>query len=342
MARINRFLSLTNKIEELLYLYQPGSVLPSEQILSDRFDVTKPTLRRALKELEKNGLIRTKNGIGNIVIRHPETFSKEIIFLCDDMAFFADTLINFSTESAKHGYISSIVPLSGDSKMRDRIVQTVLERKPAGIILYSGPREKVGIQIPKNLPMLQLIRRQDDLHGDLLTFQNAAAETKVVRQFYAEGCRKFALYGLGEINPSAAEERRKGFLEGMKMVRLTVRERNHLPPGSSKEQQEAFFRLFADPKKAPDAVCCLNDNCAGNFFMEMKKRGISVENLHVSGFDASHFTAFFPIPILSVEPPLAELGRRAVELLTRRIENRGLAKVNETLKSKLKYMKKEE
>ena len=76
--------------------------------------------------------------------------------------------------------------------------------------------------------------------------------------------------------------------------------------------------------------------------MEMKKRGISVENLHVSGFDASHFTAFFPIPILSVEPPLAELGRRAVELLTRRIENRGLAEVNETLKSKLKYMKKEE
>ena len=113
-------------------------------------------------------------------------------------------------------------------------------------------------------------------------------------------------------------------------------------PESSAEQLESFFRLFTDPKKAPDAVCCLNDNCAGHFFMEMKKRGLAVENLHISGFDANHFTAFFPKPILSVKPPLAELGKRAVEILTRRIENRGLAEVNETLKSEVKYMKKEE
>ena len=342
MARTNQYLGISHKLEQLLCQHQPGTPLPSEQALSLRFKVSKPTLRRALKELENRGLIQTENGVGSFLLNQPKTLSREIIFWCDDLVFFAETLKVFSIESANRGYISSIVPLSGDAIMRGRIFQTALQRNPAGLILYGNIGNGIDLSVPKRLPMLQLIRRHPNLPGDLLAFQNGAAVTQIVRRFYSEGCRKFVLYGPDEINQAAAEERRIGFLEGMRMIRLRVRENSLLLPGSATEQKEAFFQRFADSQNRPDAVCCLNDHCAGRFFMEMNRRGLHVESLHVSGFDANHFTKFFPKTILTVRPPMAELGKRAVELLIRRIENPRLAESDEILKSELAYTKKEE
>ena len=341
MARINRYFSLSYRLEQYLNLFPQGSILPSEQAISDRFQVSKQTLRRALKELEKMGLIQTKNGIGNMVIGHSESFFKELIFLCGNIVFFSEALTNFCKESAERGYIASIVPLHGDAGMCNKIFQTVLQRNPAGIILYKDPKQKIDIPVPENMPILHIIRRQEGIPGDLLTVQRVSAIKNIVSRFYAEGCRKFALYGFRGINPFAVEERRNGFLDGMKKLRLKVHKERILLPGSTQEQTDAFFQLFADEKKSPDAVCCMNDHCAGHFFAEMNQRGLPVDRLHVSGFDAHFFSYFFPKTILSVKVPMAELGKRAVELLIRRIENRGLSPVNETLKSELIYMKRE-
>lgn len=335
MARINRYLSLSNELERYLYQNQRGNRLPSEEELARRFEASKPTLRKALKILKQKGLIQTENGIGNTVLNHPATISKELIFFCSDLVFFADTLKEFSIESANNGYISSIISLPPDSIMRERIFKTALQKKPAGIILYAGAEKKIDLPIPQNIPILHLVRRYSELRGDLLSFQNREAETAIVRKLYAEGCRRFALYGMEKINPDAAEERKKGFLTGMKMVRLRPRNNSILLPSATEEQIEAFFQLFTDPKNCPDAVCCLNDHCAGDFLLEMNRRKLSVETLRISGFDANGFTLFFPKRILTVKPPMEMLGKRAVELLIRRIENTGLAEINEILKSEL-------
>ena len=71
--------------------------------------------------------------------------------------------------------------------------------------------------------------------------------------------------------------------------------------------------------------------------MEMKKRGIPLDRLKVSGFDCSPVTMFYPSPILTVKLPLEDLGDRAAELLIRRIENPKLAEIQEKLGSELIY-----
>ena len=43
----------------------------------------------------------------------------------------------------------------------------------------------------------------------------------------------------------------------------------------------------------------------------------------LSGFDHASLTAFLPHELLTVEPPLDELGKCAAEMLIRRIENPG-------------------
>ena len=330
MARKNIYIGLTNRIEQYLCGMPCGEMLPPEQELADYFKVSKPTLRRAMAPLRRDGCIKSCNGVGNTVTRAPEMFRRELVFVCTDLIFFADTLKKFSEECTKNNYTSSIVPLSNNPGMQALILRSVFRRSPAGIVLYTGCEEVSDAVSPTcAIPLLYLIRRGSKLQGDLLTFQNSEAVADIVRNFYADGCRRFALFD-NRTNLLAAEERFQGFLAGLRKVRLQPREELICRNPACYEK---FFSCFRAEHSRPHAVCCLNDLSAGDFFSEMRKRGLSAAGLRVSGFDGSPVTAFYPHPILTVRPPLEELGRQAAELLIRRIENPGLAPFCEKLES---------
>ncbi len=329
MSRKNIHSGLSRKIEQYLCRCSVGELLPPEQKLADHFQVSKPTLRLALAPMIENGFLEAVNGVGNVVRKLPHTLHKELVFVCSDLVFFADTLKNFSIKTSNSGYISSIVPLSGDEATQVRILNTVFEREPAGIVLYTGG---ASYEPPaSSIPILHLIRRNDTIPGDLLTFQNAGAMSRIVRRFYEEGCRKFALFGW-QVNPNAAREREQGFRDGLNQVRLQVRENLIC---TRQERCDEFFAGFAQPSRRPDAICCMNDLCAGELLKEMRMRDIPYDSLKISGFDCSPVTQFYPRSILTVRLPLAELGNRAADLLIRRIENPRLAELNEKLESEL-------
>ena len=46
---------------------RPGEALPSEVRLAEQFEVSRPTVRRALSEMEQEGLIRRERGRGTFV-----------------------------------------------------------------------------------------------------------------------------------------------------------------------------------------------------------------------------------------------------------------------------------
>jgi len=61
--------SITRQIESLILkgILRPGERLPSERDLAQRFDVSRPSLRSALTDLEERGLIETRSGAGVFV-----------------------------------------------------------------------------------------------------------------------------------------------------------------------------------------------------------------------------------------------------------------------------------
>lgn len=96
-----------------------------------------------------------------------------------------------------------------------------------------------------------------------------------------------------------------------------------------------FFELFRNPEKRPDAVCCLNDTCAGDFIRIMRRMKIDLTGIRLSGFDHAPLITFLPHELLTVEPPMAELGDCAAELLIRQIENPVFGFTQKKLASKL-------
>lgn len=336
MARSSIYTALVGRIERKLGTLEIGDPLPSEQTLAAEFGVCKPTVRRALAELADNGLIIKKNGVGSIVVGTVRVIPRELIFLCCDLAFFHESLKSFGDCAVNANFLSSIVPLHGDLDTRVRIISTAIARKPAGIALYAGDdrtgRAGYRALAECGIPQLYLIRMPEGMNGDLLTFENEDGIAAVVRRLYEQGCRKFALYGDGDVNPYAAAERVRGFHDGMRKLRLIPREEwVCLTP----EARAGFAEQFRDPRRRPDAAVCLNDVCAGNFYRMLTKAGIDPTGLRISGFDASPLARFLPFPLLSVKPPLAELGEAAAQMLIRRIENPAFGFVTRKLSSQL-------
>lgn len=339
MARGNIYRTLLGKLEKKFSTLPEGAQLPAEQELADTFGVSKPTLRRALAELAERGMIVKQNGVGSTVARSSKVISRELVFLCHDVVFFAESLKSFSRTVADANYLPSIIPLSGDASGQERIIATAIARKPAGIVLYADPvharLDAYRLLTECGIPVLFLIRTPEGLDGNLLTFENADGITGIVRQFYQEGRRRFALFGASAINPLAARERTLGFLAGLKKCRLLPQPDWICGPDRSPQERNAFFDLFRTPEKAPDAVCCLNDYCAGELIRQLKARGIDFSGLRISGFDHSPLTAFIPHALLTVEPPMEKLGREAAAMLIRQIENPAFGFTMRKLSSRL-------
>ena len=337
MSRKNIYLELVGKLERKLCGMLESSMLPPEQQLAEELGVSKPTLRRALDAMLDAGQIRKVNGVGVFVVKCEKAISREIIFLCHDIVFFAETLKSFGEVAALSNYFMSIVPLSGDAKAQERLVASVAARRPAGVVVYGDPRnDKLAAfhQLAEyGIPAVYLIRLPHGIDSNLATFGNADGITEIVETFYNDGCRRIALYGDAMVNPAAGSEREQGFLAGMKKCRLKPHEELWCPHDADAQRREAFLQLLSDADKRPDAICCLNDYCVGALVKALLRRGVDISKIRFSGFDHSPLSEFIPVDILTVEPPMHELGIVSAKLLIRQIENPDFAFQRKKLKA---------
>ena len=325
MPRNNVYPELLGKLEKRFSVLTEKSLLPPEQQLADELGVSKPTLRRALQVMVDAGNLRKINGVGIMLERAPKTISRELIFVCHDILFFAEALNCFGAYAAEANYLISVIPLAGDRQAQERIIASVAERNPAGIIIYADPEHNdlKGYEMLARIGIssVYLIRLPEGVEGNLLEFGNADGMTEIVETYYRKGCRKFALYGDKRVNPGAAIERTQGFLNGMRVCRLKPREEYMCLPDASQDVREKFFQTLADSRQRPDVICCLNDHCAGQLMNAMRTRELDLSVFHFSGFDHSPLSEFLPQPVLTVEPPMQELGQAAAEMLVRQAEN---------------------
>ena len=99
--------------------------------------------------------------------------------------------------------------------------------------------------------------------------------------------------------------------------------------------REATCRLLdlADP---PTAIFAFNDNMAIGAMQAASARGLRVpEDISVVGFDDTAEAAITVPALTTVRQPLAELGRTAVSLLLRQVENRRLEPLRVELQTRL-------
>jgi LacI family transcriptional regulator len=102
------------------------------------------------------------------------------------------------------------------------------------------------------------------------------------------------------------------------------------------EGGEAAAAKLLDLPDPPTAVFAFNDNMAVAVVREARKRGLRVpEDLSVVGFDDSEQAGIVTPALTTVRQPLAEMGRMAVSLLLRLLENQRVEGLKVELQTRL-------
>ena len=94
-------------------------------------------------------------------------------------------------------------------------------------------------------------------------------------------------------------------------------------------------RLLDEPDP-PTAIFAFNDNTAIGAMRVARERGLRVpEDISIVGFDDSEQSAIVYPSLTTVRQPLAEMGRMAVSLLLRLLDNQRLEALHIELKTRL-------
>jgi LacI family transcriptional regulator len=102
------------------------------------------------------------------------------------------------------------------------------------------------------------------------------------------------------------------------------------------EGGEVAAAKLLDLPEPPTAIFAFNDNMAVAVLRETRKRGLRVpEDVSVVGFDDSEPAKIVSPALTTVRQPLAEMGRMAVSLLLRLLENQRVEGLNIELQTRL-------
>ncbi|MCX7917307.1 MAG: substrate-binding domain-containing protein [bacterium] len=180
----------------------------------------------------------------------------------------------------------------------------------------------------EKIPIVFLNYRSEKVSCDYVMPDNKGGIIKAIGYLYNKGHRKISLFGMKPLGIHQ-KERLEGYIEGLKIFGLEIKEEYiNLPErkiGGTEEINEyarQTLKNWFSMKERPTAVITFGDIYALSLIGESAKIGIKVpDELSIIGFDNIINCLYSNPTLTSIEQPLEEMGKKAVELLIERIKN---------------------
>ncbi len=201
-------------------------------------------------------------------------------------------------------------------------------RNVDGLIIEENIPDEIIEKLKEKVPVVLLNTKTDKVSVDYVMPDNEGGIIKAIRYLYEKGHRKISLFGMKPLGIHQ-KERLEGYYEGLKIFGLKVKkEYISLPERKiggieevnryARETLKNWFKL----KERPTGIITLGDVYALSLIGEADKLGIKVpDDISIIGFDNIINCLYSNPPLTSIEQPLEEMGKKAVELLIERIKN---------------------
>ncbi len=326
--------------------YSAGDWLPAERTLAKEFGVDRRTVHLAIDRLVGSGL----------VIRHPHC--RPIVGSADDAVgegraqtpsgnanFVALVMWRGSgemeraqtaqqrifwgmnqalDEAGRHGVFMDLGTLGTSEEnaaQEAERLRYIAEQGFGGVVFYPYAYRRNGAlieEIQQTVPFVT-IDRQCAAATDFVGIENYQAMYNTVQHLIAQGHRRIAYVTKNE-PIVAVQDRLHGYLgamydAGLEDMVLAVPEH---PVQNKWTAIEAVFRLPAAER--PTAAAVFNDYSAVHLTEHLERLGLSVpEEVAVTGFDDIVTALPGGVGLTTVAQPYEEIGRKAVELILRRV-----------------------
>lgn len=310
---------------------QQGYKLPTELELAQRYQLSRQTVRHALRLLEEDGLIHRRQGSGSYTTGlSPNAAPRQIAIITSflDDYIFPAILHDANRVLSGYGY-STVVYATENQVSRERdILQRLLEEPVSGLLVEGA---KTALPTP-NLDLYHRLRQTGIptvfLYG---VYREIASPVCVADDNYGGGYQlaryligkgHTELAGIFKSDDAQGPQRYHGALAAIRDAGLPIRDNRFAWFDTEdrrrlQEQDGGFLSNFLQKRLGPaTAVICYNDEVAFHLVQCLLAAGRRVpEDVAVVSFDNSYLSQLSPVPLTSLSHR-SRMGRVAAEHLS--------------------------
>jgi DNA-binding LacI/PurR family transcriptional regulator len=317
--------------------YVPGERLPSDAELAARFDASRLTVMRAVRELETAGLVQRRAGSGTFVRGAPGPQTQVFGLLMPDLGEgevfepIAQAIVR-SAETRHHRLLWGGAPASGQGKeaQAEELCRYFISRKVAGVFFspveLTANQDEVNRRIADSLssagiPIVLIdrciLRYPERSRYDLVGIDNRRSGYRMTKHLLQAGCRRVAFaYRPG--SAPTVEARMSGYRDAL--WRHGMDADPALAFATDGSDAETARKMFESLR--PDGIVCANDLTAAKLMHNLLQCGIRIpEDVRMVGINDVKYASFLPVPLTTLRQPCQNLGNAAMALMLDRREH---------------------
>ncbi|MBR2189438.1 MAG: GntR family transcriptional regulator [Eubacterium sp.] len=327
-----KYLDIADVIEGRIldYTYNDAtSPIPPELTLAEQFNVSRQTIRNALKYLEKKKLVYSIQGSGTFIVKENVSSlppSKNVAVIMNSIGNyiypFKSAAVNH--QLAREGYIATIFSTENRLDYEARILDNLMGSNYAGIILEPScsylPRFdlKPFRTLMSRIPFILIDDTYRELDLPSIKMDDFAGGKLATEHLIANGHRK--IFYVGRSDNGQGIRRFNGYLEALKKHRLPFSD-DRVYWYSLRTFKDYFHETFPALLKqirSCTAAFIYNDEFAQKLIPALQENGIRIpEDLSVVGYDNFLTSPDFDPPLTTIRYPYEEVGQKAAENLLR-------------------------
>lgn len=323
--------------------YAPGARIPSEAQLVRRFDTSRPTVARALRDLEHAGYLERRMGSGSYVRLPAEVGGKLLGLLIPELGqteVFDPICGEIARSVQAHGLTllwgnASADGSGSNNRQAEQLCRQYIEQKVAGVFFapvvlkLAGGRYEVNRRIAQTLdragiPVVLLDRDVEKFPRrskfDMVAVDNRRAGYVQAEHLLKLGCRRIGYVAQPLYSP-AADARISGYREAMLQYGIHPQD-DWVRRGELADVR--FVKQLVETRL--EAVICANDHLAANLMHNLGELGVRVpRDVRVVGLDNVKYAKLLSVPLTTLQQPCRDLGAAAVRAMTERMNSPSMA-----------------
>ncbi|MGQ9629008.1 MAG: GntR family transcriptional regulator [bacterium] len=315
---------------------KPGERIPSENELSRKYNITRMTVRQAIKELINEGWLYTRRGVGTFCAAIPEqeeSYNIIGVILPTVASYIFPQIVRGIDDVINGGGYRMMLLNTNESLEREgQQLRTLIDKKVRGAIIE---RTKSAVESP-NRPYFEELRARgipivfidsyiEGFDSSCVILDEVKGAAEAVEYLIRLGHRRIGCIYKGSYYAGAG--RLEGYRLALERNNIEYDERLTLSydvTGDEKHIYALARRLLSMGEGRPTAIFCFNDQCATQAYNAARDEGLEVpRDLSIVGFDDSDLALLSKVPLTTVSHPKYEMGKKAAEILMSLIEGSG-------------------
>lgn len=335
-------------IDDIYSMIQSGNFSYDEPIctekqLSLQYGVSRITAKRAITDLEHQGILYRKRGVGSFVARDmtvkkprtaaPAQTSNTFAFLLPfDTAKggLIDTVTEVSTSLNKSGYFMGIYITSDNASKEKHTIRQLMDQNIAGIVYYPKSN-KIYLDLLNNFvisgkPVVIIDKTNDCSYIHNVVSDNFEGGKLLTEHLISLGHKKIGFLSNASIDEtSSVRDRFGGFIQTLRKYGISVdmdnvanglgflSEHTALYHTSIPQLNSVISRLY---NNGVTAIETENDQVAYSVIWACKELNIRVpEDISICGFDNTVWAQKTEMGITTVSQDFPEIGRQVSQIL---------------------------